>query len=101
MENIDTLQLESGEYKTQLTAKFLKRKPYEKPQNIVKAAIPGTIMKVLVKERQQVKRGEALLVLDSMKMNNTICASNDGVVKAVLIEVGQSVGKDAPMIEFE
>lgn len=38
---------------------------------------------------------------DSMKMNNTICASNDGVVKAVLIEVGQSVGKDAPMIEFE
>ena len=101
MENIDTLQLESGEYKTQLTVKFLKRKPYEKPQNIVKAAIPGTIMKVLVKERQQVKRGEALLVLDSMKMNNTICASNDGVVKAVLIEVGQSVGKDAPMIEFE
>ena len=101
MENIDTLQLESGEYKTQLTTKFLNRKPYEKPQNIVKAAIPGTIMKVLVKEGQQVKRGEALLVLDSMKMNNTICASNDGVVKAVLIAVGQSVGKDAPMIEFE
>ena len=101
MENIDTLQLESGVFKTQLTAKFLNRKPYEKPQNIVKAAIPGTIMKVLVKEGQQVKRGEALLVLDSMKMNNTICASNDGLVKTVLIKVGQSVGKDAPMIEFE
>lgn len=98
---MEVLRLEGGEYKTQLTSKYLNRKPYEKPLNIVTAAIPGIIMEVSVKEGQQVKRGEVLLVLDSMKMNNTICASNDGVVKAVLIEVGQSVGKDAPMIEFE
>ncbi|MBR4918842.1 MAG: acetyl-CoA carboxylase biotin carboxyl carrier protein subunit [Bacteroidales bacterium] len=98
---MEVLRLESGDYQTQLTMKFLKRKPYQKPQNIVSAAIPGTIMEVLVKEGQQVRRGDALCILDSMKMNNTICASDHGVVKKVYIVVGQSVGKDAPMVEFE
>ena len=98
---MEVLHLESGEYKTLLTSKYLKRKPYHKPENIVTAAIPGTIIEVMVKEGQQVKRGDALCVLDSMKMNNTICASNDGVVKRVHIGVGQSIGKDAPIVEFE
>ena len=97
---MEVLRLEDGEYQTQLTDKFLKRKPYQKPENIVTAAIPGTIMEVLVKEGQQVKRGDALCVLDSMKMNNTICASDNGVVKQVYITVGQSVGKNAPLVEF-
>lgn len=100
MENTDTLRLESGEYRTQLTPKYRTRKAYSTPEPIVKAAIPGTIMEVLVKEGQQVKRGDALLVLDSMKMNNTICTSNDGVVKKIYVTVGQPVGKDAPMVEF-
>lgn len=100
MDNLNILHLEDGEYQTQLTDKFLKRKPYQKPENIVAAAIPGTIMEVLVKEGQQVKRGDALLVLDSMKMNNTICASNNGVVKKVYITIGQSVGKNAPLVEL-
>ena len=101
MENTDTLRLESGEYRTLLTPKYRTRKAYSTPEPIVKAAIPGTIMEVLVKEGQQVKRGDALLVLDSMKMNNTICTPNDGVVKKIYVTVGQSVGKDAPMVEFE
>lgn len=98
---METLKLESGDYKTQLTPKYIKRKPYQKPENIVTAAIPGTIMVVLVKEGQQVHRGDALCVLDSMKMNNTICAANEGIVKKVHITVGQSIGKDAPMFDFE
>ena len=101
MENTDTLRLESGEYRTRLTPKYRSRKAYSTPEPVVKAAIPGTIMEVLVKEGQQVKRGDALLVLDSMKMNNTICTSNDGVVKKIYVTVGQPVGKDAPMVEFE
>jgi biotin carboxyl carrier protein len=98
---MEVLKLESGEYKTQLTPKYKNRKSYEKPQNIITAAIPGTIMEVLVKEGQRVKRGDALLVLDSMKMNNTICTPNDGVVKKVYIQAGQPVGKNAPLVEFE
>lgn len=98
---MEVLRLESGDYQTQLTPKYQNRKAYSAPEPLVKAAIPGTIMEVLVKEGQQVKRGDALLVLDSMKMNNTICASNDGMVKNVYVTVGQSVGKNAPLVEFE
>ena len=98
---METLRLESGDYQTQLTPKYQNRKAYSAPEPIVKAAIPGTIMEVLVKEGQQVKRGDALCILDSMKMNNTICSAYSGVVKKVNITAGQMVGKDAPMIEFK
>ena len=98
---MEVIKLESGEYQTQLNDKYRKRKPYSKPEPIVKAAIPGTIMEVLVKEGQSVKRGDSLCVLDSMKMNNTIYASDSGTVKKVFITPGQSVGKNAPLVEFE
>lgn len=98
---MEVLRLENGEYKTQLTKKYLQRKPYVAPRNVITAAIPGTIMTVMVKEGQHVKRGDALCILDSMKMNNTICAAKDCIVKNVYIAVGESVGKDAPIVEFE
>lgn len=98
---LETLKLESGEFCTMLSDKYRKRKPYSAPEPMVKAAIPGTVLEVLVKEGQQVKRGDALCVLDSMKMNNTICASDNGVVKKVYVAVGQSIGKDAPIAGFE
>ena len=97
---METLRLESGDYQTQLTPKYQNRKAYSAPEPIVKVAIPGTIMEVLVKEGQQVKRGDALCILDSMKMNNTICSFFSGVVKKVYITAGQMVGKDAPLVEF-
>ena len=98
---MEVLRLESGDYQTQLTPKYQNHKAYSASEPIVKSAIPGTIMEVLVKEGQQVKRGDALCILDSMKMNNTICASNNGMVKKVYIIPGQSVGKNAPLVEFE
>ena len=101
MEQLDILQLENGEFKTSLSEKYKNRKQYERPKNMVTAAIPGTILSVLVKEGQRVKRGDTLCVLDSMKMNNTICAADDGIVKKVYITVGESIAKDAPIVEFE
>lgn len=98
---LETLKLEGGEFNTTLSEKYRKRKAYSTPEPIVKAAIPGTIIEVLVKEGQYVNRGDALCVLDSMKMNNTICSSYCGVVKEIYISVGQMVGKDAPMIVIE
>lgn len=98
---MEVLKLESGDYQTHLTPKYQNRKVYTTPEPIVRAAIPGTIMEVLVKEGQQVKRCEAICILDSMKMNNTICASDNGIVKKVYITPGQSVGKNAPLVEFE
>lgn len=98
--NLEILQLENGEYRTTLTDKFSNRKPYVAAQHVVTAAIPGTIISVLVKKGQKVKRGDALCILDSMKMNNTIFADEDGVVCGIHIKEGDVVGKDALMMEF-
>lgn len=97
---LETILLEGGEFRTTISDKFRNRKAYYAPEPIVKAAIPGTIIEVFVIEGQQVKRGDALCVLDSMKMNNTICASDNGTVKKVYITPGQSVGKNDPLVEF-
>lgn len=99
--NYEILQLEAGNYYTTFSPKYLKRKKYEKPKRIVKAAIPGTIMSISVSEGQLVKRGDALCVMDSMKMNNTICANENGIVKTIFVTLGASIGKDAPMFEIE
>ena len=98
--NLETLKLENGDFRTTLSDKFLNRKPYTVAQQAVTAAIPGTIMSVLVKEGQRVKSGDALCILDSMKMNNTICSDKNGVVSKIYIKKGESVAKDALMIEI-
>lgn len=98
--NFEMLHLENGEYRTILTDKFRNRKPYVATQHVVTAAIPGTIISVLVEKGQEVKRGDALCILDSMKMNNTIFADENGIVSKIHIKEGDVVGKDALMMEF-
>ena len=55
------------------------------------ASIPGTIIKVLVKEGDEVKEGESLLVIEAMKMETNIVASSTGTIESVLIQEGQQV----------
>ena len=55
------------------------------------ASIPGTIIKVLVKEDDEVKEGDSLLVIEAMKMETNIVASSTGTVESVLIQEGQQV----------
>ena len=55
------------------------------------ASIPGTIIKMLVKEGDQVKDGQSLLVIEAMKMETNIVASVAGTVESVLVQEGQQV----------
>ncbi|MBQ9522397.1 MAG: biotin/lipoyl-binding protein [Paludibacteraceae bacterium] len=57
----------------------------------VESPLPGSIIKVLVKEGQAVKKGETLLTLESMKMENIIAAECDGTVKQIAVAAGQNV----------
>lgn len=59
--------------------------------NPVKAPLPGVVTKVLVKAGQTVKKGENILVLEAMKMENNITAESDGTVTAVCVNPGDSV----------
>ena len=66
------------------------------PANGVKVTspLPGSIIKVLVSEGQAVKKGDTLLTLESMKMENTIAAECDGTVKQIAVTAGQNVMQD-------
>ena len=60
----------------------------------VVSPLPGSIIKVLVAEGQAVKKGDVLLTLESMKMENTIAAECDGTVQQVAVKAGQTVMQD-------
>ena len=64
----------------------------------VKAPMPGNIMKVNCKVGASVKKGDVLIVLEAMKMENDICAPQDGVVASVEVAQGASVETDALLV---
>ena len=67
----------------------------------IKAPLPGTILTINVKAGAQVKRGDVLIVMEAMKMENNIMANKDGQVKAIHVTVGQTVTQDDPLIDLE
>ena len=64
----------------------------------VKSPLPGSVIKVLVSEGQAVKKGDTLLTLESMKMENAIMAEVDGTVKQIAVTPGQNVMQDDLLI---
>jgi biotin carboxyl carrier protein len=67
----------------------------------VRSPLPGNIFKILVTEGKAVKRGESLIVIESMKMENNIMADRDGTVKAIHIQIGQSVLQGDALVDLE
>lgn len=62
------------------------------------APMAGTILRILVKEGQRVKKGENLIVLEAMKMENEIVADKDGIIRSILVKENDSVESDQPLL---
>lgn len=97
-----TLIVDGDKYRTRLSKKYFLRKPYEPvdPKKVT-AFIPGTIKKVFIGEGTKVNKGDQMLVLEAMKMNNTMLAPIGGVVSKVLVKPGQVVSKNQLLVEFK
>ncbi|MBC7567375.1 MAG: acetyl-CoA carboxylase biotin carboxyl carrier protein subunit [Pedobacter sp.] len=67
----------------------------------VKAPMPGLVLKILVAQEQCVVKGDNLLVLEAMKMENMIKSPTDGIIKRILINIGDKTEKNAVLIEFD
>ncbi len=67
----------------------------------LKAPMPGLVLDIKVEAGTEVSKGDPLLVLEAMKMENNIKASADGIVKSVDIKKGQAVEKNQVLISFE
>lgn len=66
----------------------------------IKAPMPGTILSLKVANGQAVRRGDVLLVLEAMKMENEICAPADGTVAQIRVQAGTTVNTGDPMIDL-
>lgn len=60
-------------------------------QEVIESPMPGNIWKILVKEGQEVKSGDVLLILEAMKMENEILAPRDGKVASITTSEGSAV----------
>jgi len=67
----------------------------------LKAPMPGLIVDVLAEEGQAVERGDVLIILESMKMQNELRAARDGVVRRVRVKKGDSVEQKQTLLSVE
>jgi biotin carboxyl carrier protein len=65
------------------------------------AQMPGKITEIFVKPNTVVKKGDPLLILEAMKMENVIKAQMDGKIKKINVKVGDTVEKGVMLIDFE
>jgi biotin carboxyl carrier protein len=105
-----TVEMEH-EIKTTKTPKLVRpERPAQKPPaeiqkgsglSKITAPLPGTIFKIIAKEGDTVKKGDKVLIMEAMKMENNILAEKEGTVKKILIQEGDSVLQGDLLIEIE
>ena len=64
----------------------------------LKAPMPGLVVAIPVEEGQQVKKGQVLLILESMKMQNELKSPRDGTVNRIKVKAGESVEQKQPLL---
>jgi biotin carboxyl carrier protein len=72
-----------------------------KTVNDIKAPMPGMVLKVIVESGQKIQKGDAMLILEAMKMENILKAPSDGVIKKIQILKGDKVEKNQVLIRME
>jgi biotin carboxyl carrier protein len=69
--------------------------------NAIKAPMPGLVLQVVAKEGQEVAKGDPLIILEAMKMENILKSPGDGIVKSVHVQAGQAVDKGQFLIDLD
>ena len=87
--------------KTETGAPVVTRPVATAGKSAVKSPLPGVVMDIKVKEGDMVKRGQTIVILEAMKMENNINADKDGKVIAISINKGDSVLEGTDLIIIE
>jgi biotin carboxyl carrier protein len=66
----------------------------------LKAPMPGLVINIDVEVGQTVQKGDALLILEAMKMENVIKSPTDGIIKNILVKKGDAVEKNQVLLNF-
>jgi biotin carboxyl carrier protein len=96
------LNINNSLYQTRISSKFENRKPYQPvdPKHIL-SFIPGIVLTIFIKNGQSVKKGDILMILDAMKMQNKLKANTDGIVKSIEVKEGDKVSKGTLLLNLE
>ena len=116
--NIANVEVNGTAYKVEMEQKAEEAKPVARPvarpavtpatrpatstgKSAVKSPLPGVILDIKVNVGDTVKRGQTVLILEAMKMENNINADKDGKITAINVKAGESVleGTDLVVIE--
>lgn len=101
-EKFGYLNINSSLYKTRISNKFAGREAYKpKDPKIILSFIPGIVLDIMVIKGQKVKKGEVLMILDAMKMQNRLKCNLDGVIKSIEVKKGANVAKGMVLIVLE
>ena len=68
---------------------------------LVKAPMPGKVIKICVSEKDEVRKNQTLAIVEAMKMENEIKAPKDGTIKDIHVSAGDLVDSEMPLIELE
>jgi len=77
------------------------KRTFEAADTDVKAPMPGKVLSVIVNVGDSIAKGDGILILEAMKMENVLKAASDCTIKSILIEAGQSVEKGEVLLELE
>ena len=67
----------------------------------IKAPMPGLVLEIAVSDGQEVNEGDKILILEAMKMENSILIHTHATIKKVIVTKGQAVEKGQVLIELE
>ena len=85
-------------------AELFKLMPYKAPPDLSRfllSPMPGLLVDLVVEEGQRVRAGDKLAVIEAMKMENTLVATQDGTVAELLAAKGESLAVDQAIVRFE
>lgn len=102
------VKINGNEYNVSLQDKYAKlletmgmNKSTKNSISALKAPMPGMVLDILIKVGDQVDKGDSLLILEAMKMENIIKSSSTEIIKSIEIEKGSTVEKDQLLLTFQ
>lgn len=69
--------------------------------NVIKAPMPGLVLKIMVSEGQEVQAGDSILILEAMKMENIIKSPGTGTIRKISVNAKDAVEKNQVLVEFK
>ena len=69
--------------------------------HVLSSPMPGKVIKLNAKNGDEVKKGSVVLVIEAMKMENSIVAHKDARIEKISVTVGQMVEAGVPLVSFE